>query len=233
MMPDEREIMSTVVFELHRLGCEKVPTQVSGPDQDVDAGLNNLGQGLKERSSFCSFNSKVSVIITKKSQSWGVLGLPTVSSRDHLGVRNSRALPVRRLGTDGRHDIRALKIIDIRLRWVGRLGAARLEHVVHVEVVVLLNGTLDGRGTGAAAVQAGRVVARETGAGLHRWDTSLSVGSLAENGISICSYRKDELLGSVLASRSKRVRVDQNTRWTNPWVETFTMREPRRRSITS
>ena len=68
----------------------------------------------------------------------------TISRRNHLSVGDSRAFSVCRLCTNSIHDRRVLEVVDICLRRVGRLSAAWLKDVVHVEVVSLFDGTLDG-----------------------------------------------------------------------------------------
>lgn len=72
------------------------------------------------------------------------IGELTVAAADHLVVGGIWALAVGGLGPNGSHDRLALEVVDVRLRWVGGLGAAGLEHVVDVEVVGVLDRCLHG-----------------------------------------------------------------------------------------
>lgn len=58
---------------------------------------------------------------------------------------------------------------------IGALGAARLQNVVDVEVVVLFDGRLDRGGAGASSGKAGCVVAGLTSAALVRRNAILGV----------------------------------------------------------
>lgn len=103
----------------HQLGSIPVanPVQVAGPDEDVDAALHNLGQGLEERPSL-------------------------VAGGNDLGIRAGRALAVGALSANGRHDGRVGQVVCVGLRGVGGLGAGWLSNIVDVEVVGLLDGRL-------------------------------------------------------------------------------------------
>lgn len=103
----------------HQLGSVPVanPVQVAGPDEDVDAALHDLGQGLEERPSL-------------------------VAGGNNLGIRTGRAFAVGALGTNGRNDGRVGQVVCVGLRGVGGLGAGWFSNIVDVEIVGLLDGRL-------------------------------------------------------------------------------------------
>lgn len=114
-------------------------TKTLTPDRTTsDRGSRN------DRASIGEYSNKLRLHMTWMRQYAEGIGDLTVTAANHLVVGSIRALSVGGLGPNGSHDRLALEVVDVRLRWVGRLGAAGLEHVVDVEVVGVLDRCLHG-----------------------------------------------------------------------------------------